>query len=579
MAQVRENDYPRWASDGGADVVEPNEGRKDTGFVDDDEADAAEFNWLHRTQYRWARWLDEDHAGREIRGTTSWMQAGFGFAVAGGPASLTGACGPGVISRAGARLELDADFLTATGQDAHTFTASRDTYVFIDDERVFTFSAVANGAGAPATPPGTTLFQVVVTDGTDITGVTDSVLRGPICAPAEGMRFSPHITIGLNGGVPAEYFDVGTGGAGAVLETIGESAPSPTTVHYSRIWSRSSARINEVLAGAASIYAVGNNDTNTTAKQYSWAALHYTSAEEPVGLVRAAIDNVDNTVQIGGGASHLNAATRVQLYAAATRTTTTGTMLLELQGSGGLVYMPGGLAQLGNGSSSTPVFTINRVNGSEGGVEHSEASSRRWLGPYTAAGADDLVFWRFSGGSDQGVSLRFQSSDGLVQVETVAGLRVRNTGSLTVRGLRLNTHVGQESGLFDADEFEEKTKVVQTNTNGNEDIAIVGSSDLPQDGAYWIEVRILGVQDTQVLNTYGRRMAAIYVRDGASSVSFQNTIEDTTAGAAVGGGWTNANAALSISGSDLIVRVTATDTVVRNWIIKVTYGLVRALNS
>ncbi len=579
MAQARENDYPRWATDGGASVVEPNEGRKDTGFEADDEADEAEFNWLHRTTYRNIRFLDEDHAGREIRGTTSWMTSGFGFVPGTG---LVGPCGPGVISRAGARLELDADFLTATAQDEHTFTASRDTYVFVDDERLFTFVAVANGAGAPATPAGTTRYQIVITDATDITDVTDSVLRGPIMAPIEGIRVSPQLIIGLNGGVPALLFDVGTAGAGAVLGRVQDAAPNPiANTYYSRAWQRASSRIEEILDGAASIHAVGNTATNLAAKQWSFAALHYSNnTEEPVGLVRAAIDNVDNVVQVGGGASHLNAATRVQLYAAANRTTTTGTLLLELQGATSLIYMPGGVAQLGNGSSTTPVFTLNRVASGEGGIEHSEAGSRRWLGPYTASGVlDDLLFWRFSGGSDQGVSLRLQSSDGLVQVETVAGLRVQNTGSLTVRGFRLNTHVGQESGLFDADEFETKTKVVQTNTNGNEDIAIVGSTHLPQDGAYWVEVRILGVQDTQVLNTYGRRMAAIYVRDGASSVSFQNTIEDTTAGAAPGGGWTNANAALSISGSDLIVRVTATDTVVRNWIIEVTYGRIRALNS
>lgn len=581
MAQARENDYPRWATDGGASVVEPNEGRKDTGFEADDEADEAEFNWLHRTTYRNIRFLDEDHAGREIRGTTSWMTSGFGFVAGTG---LVGPCGAGVISRAGARLELDADFLTATAQDEHTFTASRDTYVFVDDERLFTFVAVANGAGAPATPAGTTRYQIVITDASDITDVTDSVLRGPIMAPIEGIRVSPQLIIGLNGGVPALLFDVGTAGAGAVLGRVQDAAPNPiANTYYSRAWQRASSRIEEILDGAASIHAVGNTATNLAAKQWSFAALHYSNnTEEPVGLVRAAIDNVDNVVQVGGGASHLNAATRVQLYAAANRTTTTGTLLLELQGATSLIYMPGGLAQLGNGSSTTPVFTFNRVASGEGGIEHSEAGSRRWLGPYTASGVnDDLLFWRFSGGSDQGVSLRLRSSDGAVIAETVGGLWVSNQHSLTTRGLLINTNIGAEGGsVYDSELFELRTKIVETNTNGNEDLNILSSSQLPSDGVFWIEFRILGVDDTDPTRNYARRQVFIYLRDGAAGVSFDRSLEDT---GAVGGsaGWDGgpATAGISVSSGNIILRVTSNNTTRRNWIVLLTWGRMRAFNN
>lgn len=576
MAIARSLDYPRFASEVAADVVEPNEGRKDVGFEDDDEASAPEFNWLHRTTYRNVRWLDESHLGREFRGAQSWRDDDFGFGVTG---NLTGSCEPGVVSRAGTRLELDTDWLVANSIDEHTFTASRDTYFAINDEREFSFVAVLNGAAAPAVPAGYTVFQTIVTDATTITQVIDRVLVGPVMAPPSGIRVSPQLTIGIGGGTPAQVFDVGPAGASSVLERVSNGQPSLAT-YYSRTWARATAMISEVLEGAASVHAVGNNLTDATAKQWSWAALHYTNAEEPVGLVRAAVDNTDNTVQIGGGAVHLNAATRVQFYAASTRTTTTGTLLLELQGAGNLVYMPVGTLRLGDGSAATPIATINRVNASEGGLEHSEAGSRRWLGPYTAAGLDDLVWWRFAGGVDNGVSMRMVHGTGLVQVETTEGLRIQSTGSLTVRGLRLNTHVGQESGTYDADEWEVKTKVVETNTNGNEDVALVPSTHMPQDGVFWVEVRAIGVQDTQVLNTYCRRQTSIYRRDGAAAVSFSHTIEDSNDDAVpVGGGWVNATAGISISGSDIVWRVAASDTVRRNWTLLVTFGRVRAFNS
>lgn len=581
MAQARETDYPRWATSGGASVVEPNEGRKDTGFEADDEADEAEFNWLHRTQYRWARWLDEDHVGREVRGTTSWRESTFGF-VAG--AGLTGACGPGVISRAGARLELDAAWLADTSQDSHAFTASRDTYVDIDDDRILHFTAVANGAPAPAVFAASTRFQVVVTDGANITSVTDAVLIGPVLAPSNGLRVAPTLAIGRGDSTPpVEYFDVGgvSDAATATLELVSDGVP-PATGYYARQWQRSASRIVEVLDGAASVHAVGNIDADAIAKQWSFAALHYTSAEEPVGLVRAAIDNTDNVVQVGGGASHLNAATRVQLYAAATRTTTTGTLLLELQGATSLVYVPAGLLQVGDGSAATPVLTINRVSSGEGGMQHTEAGSRRWLGPYTAGGInDDLLFWRFSGGTDQGVSLRMRSSDGAVMTETVGGLWVSNQHSLTTRGLLINTNIGAEGGsVYDSELWEMRSKIVETNTNGNEDLNVLSSTQLPTDGVYWIGFLILGVDDTDPTRNYARRQELIYYRDGAAAVAFDRTIEDT---GAVGGsaGWDGGpcTAGVSISGGNIILRVTSNNTTRRNWNVFVRWGRMRAFNN
>ena len=54
-----------------------------------------------------------------------------------------------------------------------TYTASRDTWVFCQSNGDYLFEVVVNGAAQPSTPSGALLLAKVVTDGTQITGVTD----------------------------------------------------------------------------------------------------------------------------------------------------------------------------------------------------------------------------------------------------------------------------------------------------------------------------------------------------------------------------------------------------------------------
>jgi len=61
-----------------------------------------------------------------------------------------------------------------TAATAHTFTASKDTYLYINAGGYFDYIEVANGASAPATPSNELLLAVVITNGTAITSVTDS---------------------------------------------------------------------------------------------------------------------------------------------------------------------------------------------------------------------------------------------------------------------------------------------------------------------------------------------------------------------------------------------------------------------
>src|SRR3990167_2181514 len=60
-----------------------------------------------------------------------------------------------------------------TAATAKTYTASKDTWVYIDYNGAFQYSEVANGATQPTTPANSLLLATVVTDGDNITSVTD----------------------------------------------------------------------------------------------------------------------------------------------------------------------------------------------------------------------------------------------------------------------------------------------------------------------------------------------------------------------------------------------------------------------
>jgi membrane-bound inhibitor of C-type lysozyme len=83
-------------------------------------------------------------------------------------ASLTMVIPTGVAYVGGVRV------VKSSGADlTNTYTASKDTYVDISNAGVITYVAVANGAAAPAVTANSQRLMLVVTNGTEITGVTD----------------------------------------------------------------------------------------------------------------------------------------------------------------------------------------------------------------------------------------------------------------------------------------------------------------------------------------------------------------------------------------------------------------------
>lgn len=102
-------------------------------------------------------------------------------------ASLTGTISAGTSYVGGQRI--------ITAATTHVFTASKDTYGYINVGGYFVYEEVANGAAAPSTPSDSLLLFKAVTDGTAITSVTD--LRTlSIQITATSSNFPAHYRLG-----------------------------------------------------------------------------------------------------------------------------------------------------------------------------------------------------------------------------------------------------------------------------------------------------------------------------------------------------------------------------------------------
>lgn len=98
-----------------------------------------------------------------------------------------------------------------------------------------------------------------------------------------------------------------------------------------------SFQINAVNNGAL-ILAGSNSVTDATNKAARFGVWHYSnSSEEEVSVIGASTTLGANSVEIGGGASALNAATSINFYTAATTSTLTGTVCTTLDSSGNLI--------------------------------------------------------------------------------------------------------------------------------------------------------------------------------------------------------------------------------------------------
>lgn len=127
------------------------------------------------------------------------------------------------------------------------------------------------------------------------------------------------------------------------------------------------------ILGANGEIRAQNVITDATNKSGRITIGHYTNAEEPFQIVGGIASSVQNSLQFGGGASSINAATIHQFYAAANSTTTTGTVVMRMT-LAGLRIEPAGASVAAAASlhvvqalttAAVPVLRLNQADLSE----------------------------------------------------------------------------------------------------------------------------------------------------------------------------------------------------------------------
>ena len=181
-----------------------------------------------------------------------------------------------------------------------------------------------NSSGVIVAPDGSASAPAITNDGDTNTGIffpaADTIAFAE--GGAEAMRIDSSGNVGIGTSSPASTqsgLDVSSGGLGLVLGAVNNS----------------SAR------------------TNSTAKIGRFGVYHYTNTEEPMTIFNAESDSTNNTIEIGGGSSILNAATVITFRTAANNTTTNGTERMRIDSSGRLL--------VGTTSASTPTGSTSKI--------------------------------------------------------------------------------------------------------------------------------------------------------------------------------------------------------------------------
>ena len=174
-------------------------------------------------------------------------------------------------------------------------------------------------AGATSGPAGGSTTQVQYNNAGVLAGITGATTNGTaltLTAPVLGTPASGTVTnltgtasININGTVGATTPAAGAFTTGTFSSTL---SAGQTTIQ-----------------GFAAPYGLLMNSvtTNATDKYGTLFVGHYTNAEEPVIGISVQSGAANNFLRIGGGYGEFNAATSVDIYAAATTTTTTGTKI------------------------------------------------------------------------------------------------------------------------------------------------------------------------------------------------------------------------------------------------------------
>ena len=195
-----------------------------------------------------------------ISPVTRWNEAFNDFTVSGmlpvTDSDLTSDISAGVSYVNGLRIENTAQ--------SHTYTASKDTYVYICETGSYDFNEVANGASAPSTDANCLLLAKAVTSGTQITSVSD-LRTTSIQITATTSNFPSDFRNQAYmswDSTTASHIEPGNFSVGTTIYTK-TSDTSSKTITTGTNWIEGSAPNLSVAAGQL-FYAYGYNDAGST---------------------------------------------------------------------------------------------------------------------------------------------------------------------------------------------------------------------------------------------------------------------------------------------------------------------------
>ncbi len=200
-----------------------------------------------------------------------------------------------------------------TSDTSHTYTASKDTYVDVDDAGTFTFIEVANGADAPALTTNSIRIMKVVTDVDNITGVTDlrpldlriDKLLGRKMDVPSGVTATLVAGGSLVDGTELFYVVTATDGTGETIQSIEVSAtPTGANLTIKIDWTAvTKAKFYNVYRRASGIYKLFKQVTAPTITLTDDGSAIFVSVGSPplfTNAYRAKLEDIgDVTLEIG----------------------------------------------------------------------------------------------------------------------------------------------------------------------------------------------------------------------------------------------------------------------------------------
>lgn len=322
---------------------------------------------------------------------------------------------------------------------SHTYTASKDTYVYINEGGYYIFSEVANGAAAPTTPSDSLLLAKAVTNGTAISSVSDlRTLSIQITATSSNFpshyRREAYVSRDSTIGFHIEPGDIAIGStiySNASITTTKsisvaanwiESGPPALTVgkkFYMYAYNNSGTAYDLMFSSADPVYADTSENTGGTLRYYESGGVYYRAigwawvsadAVQEYNFSQFADIGIKNRVFRKYTETHVGSGVIVDDDTVITSSEGTNFMRLEfvpsnpkkqihvkvlanIDSAGGAV-LGGGLFLNTSASAMTAIRSVSDVS--------SGGPSALVLDHYMTAGVDDLMTFHFRAGATSG---------------------------------------------------------------------------------------------------------------------------------------------------------------------------------